>query len=40
MQNVGALVVSRDGERVEGGLSERNIVRGLARHGVDPLERT
>ena len=38
MQNVGALVVSRDGERVEGVLSERDIVRGLARHGVDLLE--
>jgi CBS domain-containing protein len=38
MQNVGALVVCRDGERVEGVLSERDLVRGLARHGVDLLE--
>jgi CBS domain-containing protein len=38
MQNVGALVVSRDGERVEGVLSERDIVRGLTRHGADLLE--
>lgn len=38
MQNVGALVVSRDGERVEGVLSERDVVRGLTRHGVDLLE--
>lgn len=38
MQNVGALVVSRDGEKVEGVLSERDIVRGLTRHGGDLLE--
>lgn len=38
MQNVGALVVCRDGQRVEGVLSERDIVRGLARHGADLLE--
>ena len=38
MQNVGALVVSRDGMRVEGVLSERDIVRGLARHGADLLD--
>jgi CBS domain-containing protein len=38
MQNVGALVVSRDGMRVEGVLSERDIVRGLARHGAELLD--
>ena len=38
MQNVGALVVSRDEMRVEGVLSERDIVRGLARHGADLLD--
>lgn len=38
MQNVGALVVTRDGERVEGVLSERDVVRGLTRHGADLLE--
>ena len=38
MQNVGALVVSRDGIRVEGVLSERDIVRGLARHGAELLD--
>ena len=38
MQNVGALVVSRDGGRVEGVLSERDVVRGLTRHGADLLE--
>lgn len=38
IQNVGALVVSRDGARVEGVLAERDIVRGLARHGADLLD--
>ena len=38
MQNVGALVVTRDEERVEGVLSERDIVRGLARHGAELLD--
>ena len=38
MQNVGALVVSRDGVKVEGVLSERDVVRGLTRHGGDLLE--
>jgi CBS domain-containing protein len=38
LQNVGALVVSRDGEQVEGLLSERDIVRGLTRYGADLLE--
>ena len=38
MQNVGALVVSRDGLRVEGVLSERDVVRGLTRHGADLLD--
>lgn len=38
MQNVGALVVSRDGEKVEGVLSERDVVRGLTRHGADLLD--
>jgi CBS domain-containing protein len=33
----GALVVSRDGEHVLGVLSERDIVRGLARHGAGLL---
>lgn len=38
MQNVGALVVSRDGTRVDGVLSERDIVRALTQHGADLLE--
>ncbi len=37
-ENIGALVVSRDGERVDGVLSERDIVRGLMRHGGRLLE--
>jgi CBS domain-containing protein len=38
MHNVGALVVSRDGAKVDGVLSERDIVRGLTTHGADLLE--
>ena len=32
-EGVGALVVSQDGERIDGILSERDVVRGLASHG-------
>jgi CBS domain-containing protein len=35
---IGALVVSPDGERVEGIVSERDVVRGLARHGARLME--
>ncbi|MDP9071741.1 MAG: CBS domain-containing protein [Actinomycetota bacterium] len=35
---IGALVVSPDGERVEGVIAERDVVRGLARHGARLLE--
>jgi len=35
---IGALVVSSDGESVEGTLSERDIVRALSRHGARALE--
>ncbi len=38
MQNVGALVVSRDGEKVDGVLSERDVVRGLTSHGAGLVE--
>lgn len=38
LQNVGALVVSRDGAKVEGVLSERDVVRGLTRHGAELLD--
>jgi CBS domain-containing protein/GNAT superfamily N-acetyltransferase len=37
---IGALVVSRDGKRVEGILSERDILTGLGHHGAGFLERT
>src|SRR5438105_13205561 len=33
-RNVGALVVSEDGESVDGIISERDIVHGLADHGT------
>lgn len=32
-KGIGALVVTADGKRVEGVLSERDIVRGLVKHG-------
>ncbi len=35
---IGALVVSADGGRVEGVISEREVVRGLARHGERLLD--
>ena len=36
-RGIGALVVSTDGERVEGVISERDIVRALARRGTGLL---
>lgn len=36
--NVGALVVSRDGSTIDGILSERDIVRGLAKAGKAALD--
>ncbi len=36
-RNVGALVVSEDGERVDGIISERDLVHGLAERGRDLL---
>jgi len=36
-RNVGALVVSTDGDKVEGIISERDIVRGLQKAGADLL---
>ena len=38
-QDVGALVVSSDGETIEGIISERDIARGLAEMGDDCLRR-
>ena len=35
---MGALVVSTDGERLEGVISERDLVRGLSRHGTRLLD--
>ena len=35
---IGALVVSEDGARVEGVISERDVVRGLAKHGPRLLD--
>ena len=35
---IGALVVSTDGVRLEGVISEREVVRGLSRHGARVLD--
>ncbi len=35
---IGALVVSADGVRLEGVISERDVVRGLSRHGARLLD--
>jgi CBS domain-containing protein len=37
-KRIGALVVSADGSRVEGVITERDVVRALARHGTRLLE--
>ncbi len=37
-RGIGALVVSEDGRRVDGLLSEREVVRGLVKHGVGLLD--
>lgn len=39
-RNIGALVASDDGERVDGIISERDIVHALAHHGSDLLTLT
>ena len=39
-EDVGALVVSGDGERIEGIISERDVVRGLQRFGPEVLQHT
>jgi CBS domain-containing protein len=38
-RRIGALIVSEDGRRVDGIVSERDIVQGLADHGPGLLER-
>jgi CBS domain-containing protein len=40
MKNIGALVVTRDGEHIDGIISERDIVRGLAREGAEVLRKS
>lgn len=37
-KGIGALVVSRDGERIAGVIAERDIVRGLTKHGARVME--
>ena len=37
-RGIGALIVSEDGRRVDGLLSEREVVRGLAKHGAALLD--
>ena len=37
LENIGSVVVSQDGKRVDGIISERDIVRGLAAHGTELL---
>jgi CBS domain-containing protein len=39
-RGVGSLVVTTDGKRVDGVISEREIVRGLARYGARLLNMT
>jgi len=39
-RKIGALVVSGDGHRIDGILSERDVVRALAAHGAGALGRT
>ncbi len=38
--NIGALVVSSDGEAAEGVISERDLVRALVRYGKEALDRS
>ncbi len=40
LENIGALVVSEDGDNIQGILSERDIVRGLAGQGAGLLDTT
>ena len=39
-RGIGALVVSNDGRRIDGIISERDVVRALAAHGASALGRT
>jgi CBS domain-containing protein len=40
LHDIGALVVSDDGDRVDGILSERDVARALREHGPDLLDRS
>lgn len=40
LERVGAIVISEDGERVNGLVSERDIVHGLAERGIELLDLT
>jgi CBS domain-containing protein len=37
VEGIGAVVISRDGRRIDGIVSERDVVRGLVAHGGDLL---
>ena len=37
IEGIGAVVISRDGRRIDGIVSERDVVRGLVAHGGDLL---
>ena len=39
-RGIGALVVSEDGRKIDGIISERDVVRALAAHGAGALSRT
>ena len=39
LERVGAMIVSRDGETIDGIISERDICHGLSEHGAELLEK-
>ncbi len=39
-EEVGALVVSADGKKIEGIISERDVIRGLLRFGLETLDKS
>jgi CBS domain-containing protein len=40
MKNIGALVVTKDGQRIDGIITERDVVSGLAREGAEALRKS
>lgn len=38
-RNIGAIVVSADGEHLDGLLTERDVINGLVKHGPDLMDR-